>query len=268
MKKLSTITLLMVWIAGLLCSCSGPWTEPETNRVYVLDGNWKPDLYLSQVSVKPSSDRIEFYVLAKCDRFVSNNLYSLVCYGSEKELKKCSETEIFAFQRITERTSTLKSEFDKHFPDSYGHSLHLTTLFMRSSPTVIADKLLFGKEPGEDLSAFFKYSGSSSCFRICDLDYKIVDSTQPQLFQLTDYFSEGTIVPHSFYIYSVNVPKELSQDDDVNLTFTFPVTRELYWTWLFDLYENPDAEELFIDMNITLKANLKNLIVFDSDYPK
>ena len=57
------------------------------------------------------------------------------------------------------------------------------------------------------------------------------------------------------------MPEELSEDDDITLTIVFPVTIEHYWSWLLELYENPDAEESFTDTEMVLKVSLKDLKV-------
>ena len=138
------------------------------------------------------------------------------------------------------------------------YSTHLANVYIKSSPKVYADKAIGAEMPGIDLSSLFSISGPLA--KMTGPNYNIADGRSFQNVPMSDYFTTGAMMPMEFTLSS-NVIAEYARavDFDINLQFIFPVTIEHYWSWLLDLYENPDVEESFTEAEIVLEINLKDV---------
>lgn len=250
--------LLFVTIISLLSSCSEK-AEAERGRVYVIDGEWQNNYPLEGVYVE-STNLIDVQIWLK---LIPETIKQMVSVATAEEgdqwVSKLPEDEQYAVSMTRARVSRLQDYFNSNYSKDQNNHLQLTTLYSKGDPKVYVDKTLFGKESGQDLSSFFRLVSSTACFKVVGPEYVIADTSQPQRFPISEYFSEGTVLPHGFTLQSTEFPEELTVDDDVNLRFVFPVRAEHYWSWLLELYNNPDAEETFSDMTITLTANLKDM---------
>ena len=244
----------------LVCSCNEK-ADPPPEPFAVYDRIWTEEMDLKEVYLK-TSESLKLYVWLGWSSFVNDHLTYYVLNNEATALLTPSEQ--FAVDKINERSRDLKEYFYANYAPHTQVPHTITTVYARESPRVYADRTLFGKDPGEDLSSFFEYAGGTASFKTVGIDYQIAETKQLQHYPLTEYFSPGTVFPYMFFLQSTRIPEELYQDDDINLSFVFPVLVEHYWSWLLELYERPDAVESFTEMDMTLKANLKDLKVFEN----
>lgn len=111
---------------------------------------------------------------------------------------------------------------------------------VKSTPTIVADGVLFGREPGTDLSDIFHVNEDGmqrqgvSVPRLCrDGDgLKIIDTPEyPELCSFADYYIPGTLIKYGMVLTSPYFPEELKTGNVVNLTVTIPVTEEHLWEY-------------------------------------
>lgn len=262
MKK--AVTLFFCGVVSLLLtnSCSRFYLRIKEQLV-IEDRNWTENMDLIDVSVRPSKSCLDIYAWLGWQSHVSVPLNGFVLDNNITEAN-FTPAEKFAAEEIRQRSSELKSYFEANIAPATDAYFIMTNVYMRRTPEVYADKVLFGKNPGENLSSFFRYVGGTP-FKCTGPDYKVVDTRLPQRFPLVEFFSAGTMMPFMFFLQSTEIPEELSVDDNVNLTFVFPVTIEHYWSWLLEQYNNPNAEESFEDVDMILTANLKDLRAVDPE---
>lgn len=251
-----TILLLTALLFFVSCNGSRRDTEPQPAEVSLIDGKWNVSPLLTNGEIRTADQYLVFGIQIRYEGIISNNLlYASSCGADNCNLKNFSGPELFAVEKMEERLSEVKTYYESNFKGG-NDKLHLTTLYIRETPRVYADKTLFGTEPGTDLSRFFVFAGGAA-FRVSGVDYKIDNASASTHPGLTDFFADGTIVPKDFIIHSTSIPEELSEDEDLTVTFVFPVIREYYWSWLLQLYDNPDVEELFSETDLTVEAKLK-----------
>ncbi|MBP5504897.1 MAG: hypothetical protein J6X89_02210 [Bacteroidales bacterium] len=257
-------TKLIIGLLSLsvVVSCQKDDPNDYPARLVIADMDWTEAMKVDEVATQESKSYINITVNIGWNHIVNEHIGGLVVTSkpNKYQFDICTPAESFAVEKIAERNKDIQEYFDANFDNgAHGWWQDMSTVYMREVPQVYADKPLFGKEAGENLVSFFKYSNGSVIFRTVGLDYKVTECAPARL--LTDYFSEWTNMPRQFIISSTVYPEELNTDDDINITFVFPVVIEHYWSWLLELYENPDAEEVFTDMDMTFSASLKDLKV-------
>ena len=251
-------------MAFSLISCSDTPKVPARFVGFIVeDSNWTDTLLVQTVGIRQTS--VVFTGVPQSSSWINRNLGAAFDPETDITNTQYSQKERFAMGIIRERSSILQEYYENSIYASYMLFQHFTNIYIRESPGVVADKRLFGKEPGEDLSSFFEYAGQE--MRCKGPEYQVADpifsqiSDDPRIPRpcaLTMYFTEGTMMPIMIPVRSA-IPEELSEDDDITLTFVFPVTIEHYWSWLLELYENPEAEESFTDTEMIMVVNLKDL---------
>ncbi len=230
---------------------------PKTPDFQIMDANWNDTLRVAGTFLVSKS--FEFHVglklQASLDEPFVYGLNPRTVFLDDYAEHYHKPAELFAIEKIRERSEPLW-EFYKTLP--YGH-FRMSNVYVRDTPTVYADKTLFGKEPGADLSSFFVLH-QGGMFKCSGPDYKVIDGNAPLNIPLVEFFSEGTMMPFEFSLESPDLKDELFEDDNFILTFVFPVTVEHYWARLMESYDNPEAEESFSDMDMVAVVNLKGII--------
>ncbi len=254
MKRLFNTILSGVIVAAFISCEYSPKVPPVDIGLMISDSNWTDTMAIQSARVIRDIQCIAFTGKPNSSSWINRNLGTSFEWEEDITSEKYSPAERLAMGKIRERTRVLQEYYEQHFKD--GSHQWFTNIYIREKPRILADKLLFGMAPGEDLSAFFKYVGSSMK---CTGPEYTPSISKPCAF--ADYFTEGTMIPSQIPIHSTTMPEELSEDDDITLTIVFPVTIEHYWSWLLELYENPDAEESFTDTEMFLKVSLKDLKV-------
>ena len=248
-----------------LISCGDTNKDPARFVGFAIyDSNWTDTMLVQSLGIRHTN--ITITGKPQSSSWINRNLSSAFDPETDITNTQFSQKERFAMGIIRERSSILQEYYENSIYASYMLFQHFLNIYIRESPRVVADKSLFGKGPGEDLSSFFEYTGQE--MKCLGPDYQVAepifsqyspDPRIPRPCALTTYFTEGAMMPKMFGVRSTIIPEELSDDDDITLTFIFPVTIEHYWSWLLELYENPDAEESFTNTDMILKVYLKDL---------
>lgn len=251
-------------LAGLLADSCKQGTQKEQNPseeppiIEIIDSNWKDEMSLKNISIIDGASQLEIYTWLDSSAPVDDNLNSIVRkVFSDGRPNHLTEAEQFARERIRERSQSLVEYCEEHIAPYTQNSTFLANIYIRQTPTVYANKELFGLKPGDDLSSFFVFHQGAQV-KCYGPNYQISDTRNPCGLSFEEFFSEGTMMPTMFTLRSTLIPEELALDQDVILRFEFPVTVEHYWSWLLELYDNPEAEELFTETVMYLEANLKN----------
>lgn len=254
MNRLLSICFVLSGMCVALSCCDKelPSSPPENvpPTFTISDSNWSDTLVL-QESTCWGRTRLSLSIELSSSSSVSPNLI----HAFDEVSCDLSPAEQFAIEKIRERSKVLM-DFYKEIIHNSQLSTHLTNVYIRESPKVYADKTLFGVEPGEDLSPFFEIFGPE--FKCTGPDYKVVDGRLIWTFYMTDYFSEGAMMPKEFTILAYLLFED-QEDKDVNIRFIFPVTIEHYWSWLLELYDNQEAEKSFTETELILDINLKDI---------
>lgn len=250
----SIIAIAPSWIS---CDSDPYYMTKEATLAIVDIPNVADTLFLSslfEINEETGPSYLRLSLRPTGDGKINDQVYFSVIHDLDPRVK-CTPAEWFAIESIRKRNKELTTVFENNPTTSHAHNT-LSTIYMREAPRVMADKPLFGKAPGEDLSSFFLYEGGTTLLKVKGLDYQ-VDYTPQRGQSLKDYFSEDTIMPLGFDIRSTGYPQELQEDKNVILTMVFPVMVEHYWSWLFELYDNPEAQEQFSEMEIVATIDLR-----------
>ena len=247
----------------LFVSCNKK-AEPEAARFRMVDMNWVETMDLKQVSLRPSKNCLHIYAWIGRTSYIDPKIYAYTFLDTKKTIE-VSAAEKFASEKIVERIKDAENYYLSNFASITLNPHVITTVYMKERIMVYADKTLFGKDPGADLSSFFKFTGGTTLFKMTGPDYNIIDEGNGDIQNcpLAEYFSIGTIVPDMYFIQSTAIPEELNKDKNITLTFVFPVIIEHYWRWLLELYDNPEAEESFTELDMTLKVCLNDMKNWD-----
>lgn len=276
MKKtiLLCITGAALAMASTACIPTSRTADAPPPQFYVRDCDHWLGIECRSVITHTSLLDFDFVVSGEysSDSFI---LIDEALYYGGRSVDKLTNAEAFAYEKIKSRFEELKEIFysrrkeiqdittESDFDDLYWWSLmRLTTAYMKEVPIITADKTLFGIEPGEDLSSHFVCKGTAA-FKTIGPEYKAGDSYNPNEIKnrpyrsVKEYFSQGTVIPQMIEFITDGIPEELGSGERITLTFTFPVVVEHYWSWLLELYDNPDAVERFSeeDWTVTVKLN-------------
>ena len=208
--------------------------------------------------------------------FDNGNLYHSV--WNSKLNESATPAEAFAFERILSRTAPVKEEFLlyrrellndgklAHREDSALVSITFANTYVAGLPTVVAEGILFGQEPGTDLSEWFRVK-DNNIIGIIGRNYTIerrADLVDKYL-DFSEYFVVDRMLPIGLDFNTESIPEEISTDDFglirydghysgdtiIKVTVTIPVIFEHYWDWCEALYSNPDAQEVFHEGSLT-----------------
>ncbi|MBR6457504.1 MAG: hypothetical protein IKS71_02790 [Bacteroidales bacterium] len=227
----------------------------------IIDANWLDTLVVKEVVFKNGPFLTIESALSYSSEISPNLIHSFDTLSVDYSL-----AEHFAVEKIRSRSEKIREYCLTATAGVKGYT-HLANIYLSGEPTVYADKKLFGKDKGEDLSQFFLFYSEDAIMKVIGQNYCPADNEDfsgvpvvrnPNGAPFLAYFTKGTLFPVSFSLVATVFPEELP-DKDINLKFVFPVTIEHYWSWLLELYENPYAEEIFSDTELILEVNLKNI---------
>lgn len=264
MKRIPFYLFMTFAVMCCLLSCRGHHKDGEYPSVIILDSEWPDTVTLKQAAIY----RNAVSILASCwGKAIPGISFSPIgIFNENYPVMQLPQAEQFVVERIRQRTSPIVEHYKTVLQHKTSRHVILNNIYIRNKPIVYADKALFGKNPGDDLSSFFVYYSGTALVKCTGPDYKVVDDTNVSLSRFTDFFSVGTMMPTEFCLVTTSAPGELYTDDNVTLTFIFPVTVEHYWSWLLEQYDNPDAEESFTEKDMILTVSLKDLKKFDTNY--
>lgn len=272
------ILAIVVTLSSLLSCANDP--DEGVDHPVLIDGRTFPgDNSIWDHGIDKASGSIwyRFRPVRFDDPYFDNgNLYFAVLnshlYGRE------TPEESFAFEQIMNRTAPVKEEFLlyrrellnegrlAHKEDSAYVSITFANTYVAGLPTVVADGILFGQEPGTDLSDWFRVK-DNNILGIIGRNYTIerrADLVDKYL-DFSEYFVIDRMLPIGLDFNTKSIPEEISTDDFglirydghysgdtiIKVTVTVPVLFEYYWDWCKELYSNPDAQEVFHEGSLT-----------------
>lgn len=275
--ELSKKASYCVGVIILMCtfSCGRPNDLEETpinSPVFsITDSNWSDTLVFAPALFNSSSFLNVGMALSASSEVAPNLIHAFDTLSVE-----LSPAEQFAIEKIRSRSQKL---YEANFSERFNYrsiydtpNTHLANIYVRRSPMIVADKRLFGKDAGEDLSSLFLFYTSESLITCQGPEYSVVgrpDPTNPRVYLQTtpsgshalEYFTEGVMLPLSFCLVATDYLGLSSEEgNDINLKFVLPVTIEHYWSWLLELYDNPEAEKSFTDTELVYEVNLRDLM--------
>lgn len=133
---------------------------------------------------------------------------------------------------------------------------------VRDLPTIIADDVLFGREPGADLSDLFLVCGYSGDPK----DPQPVIKRDGESLQLqnvsgncsfSDYYTTGTLVKYQELVYTKYFPEEIKAGKEINLTITIPVTEEYLWEYAIARAQGKLVDKEYADKTLQATVALK-----------
>jgi hypothetical protein len=237
-----------------------------------------PSGIYDNIEMKVDKDANSFYVTAAPHEFnyaaeseaAIDALYVAASGGSLP--KKASAAEKFAFERITERNRMLEEQFIQYRDRLIGpepvadratpHARFISG-FVHGTPSVTANKVLFGQPAGSDLSEWVRF-GDGNIISVFGTEYRMVEKgdVDKESISAQEFFTMDRLLPLVIVIRLPEIPdeiepetvwgKRLTEDELVRLTITVPVRYERYWEWCKALYSNPDAVEQFEDRDLRI----------------
>ena len=133
--------------------------------------------------------------------------------------------------------------------------------FVHGTPSVTANRVLFGQPAGSDLSEWVRF-GDGNIISVYGTEYRMVEkgNVGKESIPAQDFFTMDRLLPLVIVIRLPEIPdeiepdtvwgKQLQEDELIRLTITVPVRYERYWEWCKALYSNPDAVEAFEDREL------------------
>lgn len=251
------ISLIVFALLPLICSCHSEnqvYESPES--VFVEDRDWKNILRVKSVGNHPTESSFIIRCGLVAESHINEKIEAYFCYPSYAPINKSrTPAENYAIEKILERNKVFKDYYYSSVDNTQEHH-SISNVYVRDSIRVYADKALFGKNAGEDLSSFFSVFYTTAMFKCAGPEYGILKTDRCIGSLLNEYFVEGVMMPTDMYFSSTMMPEELTEDYTVTLTFVFPVTIEHYWSWLLEQYSNPNAEESFTETEMVLEARI------------
>ena len=160
---------------------------------------------------------------------------------------------------IKPREKQVREEWGK-IRDVILDSQTLIYMSVSAAPTITADRVLFGREPGADLSDLFyvkSLAGQDPVRRNGD-GFTLAPHTTDDYYSFSEFFIPGTMVPSVTPIcYAYSFPEELNDGEPVSLTITIPVTEEHYWNYVIALAKGQTVDEKFTDRILQGTVTLK-----------
>ena len=265
MKSYSIKLYLLLCFLAITCiACckpNGASIKDVEQKFSIIDANWLDTLVVKEAVFK-NGPFLTIETALSYSSVISTNLI----HAFDTLSVDYSLAEHFAVEKIRSRSEKIRWYCSAANAGVKGHT-HLANIYLRGEPTVYADKKLLGRDMGEDLSQFFLFYSEDAIMKVIGQDYCPEDNMDfsgapvvrnPNGAPFLDFFTKSTLFPLSFCLVATVFPEEIP-DKDVNLKFVFPVTIEHYWSWLLELYENPDAVEYFTDTELILEVNLKDI---------
>jgi hypothetical protein len=125
-----------------------------------------------------------------------------------------------------EKTEFFQEAYKEQAYDSPLFWPHLFTAYVDDGTTITCDKKLFNKEPGEDLSQYFRAYGASYCQPMGrENPYLLFGFSEERTMNMTDYFRKDAWLQRDYILSFREEPQE--KYDELTFTLTVPLEREL-----------------------------------------
>lgn len=278
MKKTRLLSIICLGLMPFYWSCFNPPFDYEEVPFQIYDSHWS-GINLVDEREQYAGLAFTFHIEGGVEASLSQTWAHIRgCLFYDDFHLTPTPKESFVVNRVQERLKGINEEFftrcrvlwekGGHEETNYTnftllYRMSLTTVYIRKIPSIYADKTLFGEPAGADLSSYFL--ARTKLFRLEGIEYQV----SPPVFDadafierapfcaMKEYYSPGTVLPWEIILNTTKKPEELGSGERITLTFTFPVVVEHYWSWLLELYDNPDAVERFSeeDWTVTVKLN-------------
>lgn len=229
------ILLLVVFCLSLFSSCSHDsddiisGCEHDTTFGFMISGDGILSLNLYSVSLgqtyRPGTEAI-------VTDYASFQLLGLVKYATlynlDARYKKYTNEQKCAMYDLEEKYWKNRSSFilDAFIEANGGLEWPwFFTAYIDGDVTIECDKVLFGKEPGTDLSPYFRVKGKNSCLAIGrENPYMLYGFFDEKPTNMEEYLQKDTWLQATYMFYFDEVPQE--KYDELTFTVTIPITRE------------------------------------------
>ena len=132
------------------------------------------------------------------------------------------------------------------------------TAYNNGEVTITCDKVLFGEEPGTNLSQYFNISGNGHCMPVGIENPKMLYNYGEELPSLMcDFFKKEVWLEDEYCMSFVTEPEE--KYDELTFSLTMPLKLEHVYEYSRDVYNTGKAEMKFTEKtyisNCTVKFN-------------
>lgn len=164
--------------------------------------------------------------------------------------------------KIFPRVKSINEAFsDASFPRNdvltYGDGCYYYA-YMRSVPSVVADKELFGRPAGTELNDLMYLYGQPAIRKEGEgfkMDYDVINDML--MMPLRDCLTSGTLLPYCMDLVSTSFPEELKNHESVHLTVSISVTFEHFWEYMLAKEKDENASLRVVDKDMTITVELQ-----------
>ena len=164
--------------------------------------------------------------------------------------------------KIFPRVKSINEAFsDASFPRNdvwtYGDGYYYYA-YMRSVPSVVADKELFGRPAGTELNDLMYLYGQPAIRKEGEgfkMDYDVINDML--MMPLRDCLTSGTLLPYCMDFVSTSFPEELKNHESVHLTVSISVTFEHFWEYMLAKEKDENASLRVVDKDMTITVELQ-----------
>lgn len=156
---------------------------------------------------------------------------------------------------LKERPSFIIDEYHKLvFPEFACPSFY--TAYINGNVTLTCDKVLFGQEPGEDLSQHFRLWQQSGCVPIGrdENAHMLYNFGEEPPIRLSDFFIEDMWLYNHYSITFLDTPEE--RYDEMTFQLTMPLSREYIYATLITLNYGHHIDLIVTDDVFTAKCTV------------
>lgn len=173
------------------------------------------------------------------DKIIGLHTTTLGTYSSQNYKYICNNTEW--------------TESHKVYPTSF---IAITSA-IKGDVTITADKALFGKDAGTNLSAHFNVWSPNNCVLTSNFeDPKIIYNTKDYVpTAVSEYFVKDSYLAFSFAFYLVDKPEEIY--DEVTFTITIPTEDQHIYDYYYRLESDPKAQMKIVENVRVASATVK-----------
>lgn len=202
--------------------------------------------------IKTVPDYSSFYLLLMLN--LDNYLYSW--NGEYNE-------EIISIKNIIKEYEDEKSAFIYEEYETYTQSVsevgwpYLVTAFTNGEVSITCDKVLYGEQPGTNLSSHFTVLTESACLPVGIENPKLLYHFGDELPKImSDYFVDKSWLQPKYYLqFSEEVPCE--KYDELTLHLSYPMIIESFWKRAVAEYKGIEFNERFTEAEFNADCTIR-----------
>ena len=159
-------------------------------------------------------------------------------YQGENSLER-SEIYRMMSEYEMEKTAFILKKFDKVLWEYLWGDINFITAYTRDAVTISCDRVLFGEEPGTDLSKYFNIDAQAPIMAVGIENPKMLYAFGSDLPETMDqYFPNETWLQPWYEITLAKEPEE--KYDSITFRFSMPITVEDVYAYMVDKYYGKD----------------------------